>query len=137
MAYYKVRASGQRLLLLFGGQVNGLDPEALGEVSNEMIAIDVDHLKWWVIDVAGGPVTARVEAGLIIVGCVNEQLQTTESYSIASVGNNNWTWNVRDEPYPSHVPALGFCCDAIAVKDGVPRRSSSLLVALIALERWI
>ncbi|KAJ6464003.1 hypothetical protein C8R45DRAFT_506053 [Mycena sanguinolenta] len=67
MAYYKVKTSGQRLLLLFGGQVNGLEADARGEVSNEMIAIDIDHLKWWVIDIAGGPVAARAEAHLIIV----------------------------------------------------------------------
>ncbi|KAF7366774.1 hypothetical protein MSAN_00935700 [Mycena sanguinolenta] len=128
MAYYKMKPSGQRLLLLFGGQVNGLDPDGHGEVSNEMIAIDVDNLRWWVIGIAGGPVVPRVEAHLIIVNDqlfvfggkerVDEQLETTESYSVASFTNNSWIWDVRDEPYPSHVPALGSSCDAVTIQDG-------------------
>lgn len=128
MAFYKVQASGQRILLLFGGQVNGLKPDDLGEVSNELIAIDVDHLKWWVVDVAGGPIASRVEARLIVVDdqlfifggktSAGEQLESNESYSVASFANYHWTWDVRDEPYPAHVPALGFCCDAVAIQDG-------------------
>ncbi|KAF7343368.1 hypothetical protein MVEN_01769100 [Mycena venus] len=111
MAFYKVQASGQRLLLLFGGQINGLKTDDLGEVSNELIAIDVDTLKWWVVDVAGGRVATRVEAHLLI-------FESTESYCVARFADYKWAWEVRDERYPSHVPLLGFCCNAVAIQDG-------------------
>ncbi|KAF8208118.1 Alpha/Beta hydrolase protein [Mycena galopus ATCC 62051] len=124
MAYYKVKASGQRLLLLFGGQLDGLNEQASGDTSNELLAIDVDHLKWWVVEVAGGPVAARAAARLVIVDDQlfifggETQQQSNESYSVASFANHRWTWDVRDEPYPADVPALGSSCDAVTIQDG-------------------
>ncbi|KAJ7672513.1 hypothetical protein DFH06DRAFT_1124387 [Mycena polygramma] len=90
----------------------------------ESLACDVDRFRWWVVDIAGGPVAARVDSHLIVVNdqlfifggntYENGQFESTESYNIA---NNRWTWQVRDVPYPPHVPALGFCCDAVAIQD--------------------
>ncbi|KAK7042509.1 hypothetical protein R3P38DRAFT_3448567 [Favolaschia claudopus] len=131
MAFYKIKSTGQRVLLLFGGQVNGLKtdddgPDGPGEVSNEMLAIDVDNLKWWVIDIAGGRVSPRVQARMLVVDDSlfvfggqtydgDVRLAANESYCIASYNNYAWTWDVRDEPYPAHTPALGYCCDAVAL----------------------
>ncbi len=127
MAFYKVQATGQRLLL-FGVQKNGLKTDDLGEVSYEMIAIDADHLKWWVLDIARGPVAPRVEAHLIIVADQlfifggkthnNGLFKSTESYRMASFADHKWTWEVRVALYPAHVPLLGFCCNAVAIQDG-------------------
>ncbi|KAJ7764620.1 hypothetical protein DFH07DRAFT_956077 [Mycena maculata] len=127
MAFYKSKL-GQRILLLFGGQINGADMDDLGEVSNELIAVDVDNLKWWVVDVAGGPVTARLESRLVIVGdqffifggktYVDGQFQPTESYSVATLRNHQWTWDAHDVPYPAHVPVLGSACDAVVIREG-------------------
>ncbi|KAJ7639773.1 hypothetical protein DFH06DRAFT_641775 [Mycena polygramma] len=128
MAFHKDKITGQRLLLLFGGQVNGTDENDPGEVSNELIAVDVDRSVWWVVDLVGGPVAARVESHLIVVddrffvfgGKTYEegQYRSTESYSVAEYANNRWTWQVRDVPYPQDVPPLGFSCDAVAIQDG-------------------
>ncbi|KAJ7639774.1 hypothetical protein DFH06DRAFT_641778 [Mycena polygramma] len=127
MAFYKDKITGQRLLLLFGGQVNGTEKDDLGDVSSELLAIDVDRFRWWVVDIAGGPIAARVDSHLIVVDdqlfifggntYENGQFKSTESYNIARYANNRWTWQVRDVPYPPHVPALGFCCDAVAIQD--------------------
>lgn len=127
MAFYK-SPLGQRILFLFGGQINGTDEDDLGEVSNELIAIDVDNLKWWIVDVAGGEVATRLEARLVVVDdqlfifsgktYINERFQPTESYNMATFRNRQWTWDVRDVPYPAHVPALGFCCGAATIRDG-------------------
>ncbi|KAJ7130343.1 hypothetical protein C8R44DRAFT_872154 [Mycena epipterygia] len=137
MAFYRSRASAQRILFIFGGQIDGLSQDNFGQISNELIAVDIDNSKWWVVDVAGGPVTARVQSQLVVVDdqlfifggktCVDGQFQSTESYCIASLQNHQWTWEVRDTPYPSHVPALGFCCDSSIVQDG--ERQKILLIA--------
>ncbi|KAJ6464178.1 hypothetical protein C8R47DRAFT_1156650 [Mycena vitilis] len=128
MAFYREKVTNQRLLLLFGGQVNGTDENDPGEVSNDLIAVDVDRSVWWVVDIVGGPVAARVQSRIIVVDnrffifggktYEEEQYSSTESYSIAGYDHKHWTWEVRDVPYPPHVPALGFCCDAMAVQDG-------------------
>ncbi|KAJ7449634.1 hypothetical protein FB451DRAFT_1566953 [Mycena latifolia] len=128
MAFYKSQSTGQRLLLLFGGQVNGTEKKDLGAVSNELIAVDIDARKWWVVDVAGGAVAARVEAQLAVVDdqlfvfggktYEGKRYKAAESYCIASLRNQQWSWDVRDEPYPQHVPALGFCCDSTVMHDG-------------------
>ncbi|KAJ7507122.1 hypothetical protein B0H11DRAFT_1970350 [Mycena galericulata] len=126
MAFYKSKL-GQRILLLFGGQINGTNKDDLGEVSNELIAVDVDKLRWWVVDVAGGVVAARCESQLVVVDnqffifggktYIDGQFHRMESYCIATLKNNQWTWDVRDAPYPAHVPPLGSC-DATTILDG-------------------
>ncbi|KAJ7030594.1 hypothetical protein C8F04DRAFT_1236417 [Mycena alexandri] len=128
MAFYKSKTTGQRILFIFGGQVNGTDENDLGEISSELIAIDVDSLKWWVVDVAGGGVAPRRESSLVVVKDqlfifggrtqADGQFESTESYSICTLRAGQWTWDVRDEPYPDHMPALGFCGDAVVIQDG-------------------
>ncbi|KAJ7672512.1 hypothetical protein DFH06DRAFT_94295 [Mycena polygramma] len=125
MAFYHLKDQNisQRLLLLFGG----VDKD--GEASNEMICMDVDRspARWWVVDIAGGPVAARVDSHIIVVkdqffifgGCSygDGQYQPIESYNIGKYDNKHWTWQVWDVPYQPHVPALGFSCDAVAIQD--------------------
>jgi hypothetical protein len=93
--FFKYRSSSQRVILIFGGQVNGMDKNDLGEVSGEMIAIDVDRCKWWVVDIAGSPVKPRVDANLIVIGdqlfllggqdYVDGGFQWVNSYSVATI----------------------------------------------------
>ncbi|KAJ7704496.1 hypothetical protein B0H17DRAFT_1326617 [Mycena rosella] len=128
MAFYKAKPSGQRMLLLFGGQIDGTDEHFPGAVSNELIAVDLDAAKWWVVDVAGGPVTARVEAQLVVLDdqlfifggrtYENSEFRPAEAYCVATLRNQQWTWDVRDAPYPPHVPALGPYCDATSIRAG-------------------
>ncbi|KAJ7857045.1 hypothetical protein B0H13DRAFT_2672830 [Mycena leptocephala] len=128
MAFFKYRSSGQRVILIFGGQVNGMDQNDLGEVSGEMIAIDVDRCKWWVMDIAGGPVTPRVDADLIVVGdqlfilggreYVDGEFRWVKSYSVATLKNNHWAWTTRDAAFPADVQALGVCDAGVAIEDG-------------------
>ncbi|KAJ7151365.1 hypothetical protein C8R43DRAFT_1004934 [Mycena crocata] len=128
MAYYKAKSSGQRLLFLFGGQINGTDEDDLGEVSNELIAIDIDNAKWWTVEVAGGAITARLWSDILIVDdrlfifggktYVDGQAQSVDSYSIATVRNYRWSWEVCDVPYPGHLKSLGFCSDSAVIHDG-------------------
>ncbi|KAJ7720805.1 hypothetical protein B0H16DRAFT_1603945 [Mycena metata] len=127
MAFYKSKTTGQRVLFIFGGQVNGTDRNDRGEVSSELIAIDVDRLRWWVVDVAGGAVAPRLQSTLVVVKdqllifggktYVDGQFESIESYSVCTLEGGQWTWDVRDEHYPDHVPLLGFCCDAVVVED--------------------
>ncbi|KAJ7075405.1 hypothetical protein B0H15DRAFT_655586 [Mycena belliarum] len=128
MAFYKSPASGQRLLLPFGGQKRGTDKDKLGKAKNSILAVDMDARTWWKVDLAGGAVVARVEARLVVVG---EQVflfggktydkdsgrhAAEESYCVASLRGQQWAWEVRDAPYPEHVPALGHCCDAVVMR---------------------
>ncbi|KAJ7016724.1 hypothetical protein C8F04DRAFT_716868 [Mycena alexandri] len=124
MAFYKSKTTGQRILFIFGGQVNGLDEHDPGEMSSELIAIDVDALKWWVVDVAGGAVAPRIESALVVVDdeififggrtYVDGELEPNRSYSICTLKAGRWTWDVRDE---SEIP-LGQCWDAVVVQEG-------------------
>jgi hypothetical protein len=128
MAFFKYRSSGQRVILIFGGQVNGMDKNDLGEVSGEMIAIDVDRCKWWVVDIAGGPVKPRVDANLLVIGdqlflvggrdYVDGEFQWVKSYSVATLKNNHWAWTTRDTAFSADVQALGVCDASVAIEDG-------------------
>ncbi|KAJ7720814.1 hypothetical protein B0H16DRAFT_1738649 [Mycena metata] len=124
MAFYKSKTSGQRILFIFGGQVNGLDEDNPGEISSELITIDIDALKWWVVDVAGGAVAPRISSALVVVDdeififggrtYAGGELERTRSFSICSLKAGRWTWDVRDEPHM----ALGQCWDAVVVQEG-------------------
>jgi hypothetical protein len=129
MAFFKVPASGQRLLLLFGGQINGTDTNDLGAVSNEMLAIDVERKRWWVLDITGGQVTARVDSLLVVIGkqlfifggknYVGGHFNWVNSYSIASFADDGQiTWDACDIPLPPNIQAIGVCCGAVVIQDG-------------------
>ncbi|KAJ7178095.1 hypothetical protein C8R46DRAFT_669963 [Mycena filopes] len=117
MALWRSKEFDQRLLFIFGGQINGHDDNRVppGEMSNDLVAIDVDRLRWWVVDVAGGAVAARKEAELVVVDdqiflfggttLVDGGEKKIDSYSVCSLQAGQWRWEVRDEPYPAHVPA--------------------------------
>ncbi|KAG6918299.1 hypothetical protein DXG01_015391 [Tephrocybe rancida] len=105
-----------RLILLFGGQnSDGGDP------TSDLFAICLDMSKWWKVDIPD-EVSPRMDAKMTFV---DNHLyifggRNHESYSIAhyDTGSDKWSWVARDEPYPSHIPHLGFAGAAIAVYGG-------------------
>lgn len=117
--------NGGNFVLLFGGH-NG----AKDRVTSDLIAIDVDTLRWWYVKVHGGPVNDRIHHSLVaidnriyIFGGKREfdaQAPCHASYSIAeySLDKGVWSWVVCDHPYPAHVPSLGHGGTAMAVYDG-------------------
>ncbi|KAJ6625091.1 hypothetical protein B0H10DRAFT_2003671, partial [Mycena sp. CBHHK59/15] len=127
MAFYKSTIHRQHMLLLYGGQTDGL-ATAPGAVSNELIAVDVDNTKWWVVHVAGGKAVPRVQSRLVVSGdtfCifggktfVGGAFQPINSFCVATFRDMEWRWDVLDEPYPSHIPPLGWCCPATVVDRG-------------------
>ncbi|KAJ6588244.1 hypothetical protein B0H19DRAFT_1226130, partial [Mycena capillaripes] len=139
MEFHKYN-NGQRIVLLFGGQINGLDKKNLGEVSAQMIAIDIgtQPCKWWVLPIAGGDVVPRVDASaellvandrLFVFGgreYVNGKYHWLHSYSVATLANNQWTWTVRDVDFPANVQALGACGPGVAIRDG--RNAAQILL---------
>ena len=115
-----------RFLLVFGGE-----REEQGPACSDLLVLDLESLKWWTVAVAGGPVTPRMYPCAIVAGNQlyvfgGRKLDTQGSYATLAtfsvVGYNadthQWKWLVRDEPYPAHVPALGYACDAAVVYGG-------------------
>ncbi|KAJ7218766.1 hypothetical protein C8J57DRAFT_1254763 [Mycena rebaudengoi] len=127
MAYYKSSVHGQRILLLFGGQIDGTSHHR-GEVSNELIAVDVDNCTWWVVQLAGGDAEPRVESRLVVSGdqlflfggktFMDGRFEAIDSFCVATFRDMQWTWDVLDAPYPENIPSLGWCCGGTLMHDG-------------------
>ena len=114
--------NGRNIFLIFGGR------DIADKTSSDLIALDVDSLEWWVVHVDGGPVMPRRAADmtdrLYIFGGDYEPNRDDnnllESFSIAEYrhSTDRWTWVVLDEPYPGHVPSLGYQCSIAPVYGG-------------------
>ncbi|KAG6856182.1 hypothetical protein H0H87_006777 [Tephrocybe sp. NHM501043] len=107
--------NGQRVILLFGGT------GANGAMTSDLFLICLDMSKWWKVDIPD-EVSSRVHAKMAFV---ENRLyifggRGHESYCIANYDteSDKWSWVVRDEPYPSHVPPLGFAGEVLPVYGG-------------------
>ncbi|KAJ7243581.1 hypothetical protein B0H12DRAFT_1188503 [Mycena haematopus] len=113
--------------LLFGGH-NARNP------TSELIAVDLDLLIWWVVDVQGKTPQgktplARMSASMVAVDnrlfifggrydfADNAVIHT---YSIAEYnpGTRRWTWEVSDTPIPTQIPSMGYLTESVSVLNG-------------------
>lgn len=113
-------------MLLFGGRKKNA-------LSANLIAVDLENLTWFIIpiDSEGGPATARMSASMVAVKDriyifggmglhARNSYKTSNTYCVAEYTNHDrkWRWIVRDEPYPEHIPSLGYDLGAVPVYDG-------------------
>lgn len=108
-------------MLLFGGQQKN-------RLCADLIAVDLESLTWFIIPVEGGSVAARMSASMVTVkdrvyifgGTGSRCCRTLDTYSVAEYTNldRKWQWIVRDEPYPEHVPSLGYDLGVVPVYGG-------------------
>lgn len=120
------RIHDSSFILIFGGY--NLDEN---KSVSTLIAVDVDHREWWIVDVDGGAVSARINPVVVAVdhkiyifggdGKYSEtDPQSLKSYSIASYQSDlrRWRWDARDVPYPGFIPAHQVFGAGIAVYNG-------------------
>ena len=115
--------NGKNIFFIFGGR-----DIANERISSDLIAIDVDKLEWWVVHIDGGPIAPRRAADMTVIGNKlyifggdnEDDDNLLESFSIAEYCDktDRWTWVVRDEPYPDHVPYLGYQSSIATVYGG-------------------
>ena len=111
-------------MLLFGGR----NKRAF---SSDLIAVNLDDLTWFSVQVEGGPVIPRrsssmvtVENRVFIFGGSGSRDRSDanilNTYCVAEYTNHDmkWRWVVRDKPFPDHVPSLGQGLHAISVYGG-------------------
>lgn len=114
--------NGSQYIFLFGGAD---DSSCL---SSKLIAVDLDAMAWWFIDVQGVPAVPRMACSMVGVNNAlyifngRRDFEDTHvaSYSVAQYNPENglWSWIATDVPYPQHVPALGHGGRAISVYGG-------------------
>jgi hypothetical protein len=115
----------RRFLLIFGGVC-----EKEGPACSDLLALDLKLHSWFTVEVAGGPVAARMHPCAVVV---NQRLYIfggrrleqgsyipLESFSVAEydADSHQWKWVVCDKPYPADVPTLGYACVATPVYGG-------------------
>jgi hypothetical protein len=115
-----LRLNGRKFILIFGGRKNKT-------VSSDLYAVDVDDLAWWAVRVEGGPVAARMCASIVaidtriyIFGGLTFAEEAVLSFCVAEYtpDDRRWKWIVCDQPYPQHIPDLGYGGEAIPVYNG-------------------
>ncbi|PBK90752.1 hypothetical protein ARMGADRAFT_1082475 [Armillaria gallica] len=94
-------------IFMFGGY--DIDEEV---VSSRLIAIDLDDVQWWYVEIEGDDVCGRINASMASLGIA--------SYSIDEYTDHRWKWmsGRRDRDYDAHVPPLGFGGRALSVHGG-------------------
>ena len=110
----------KKFMLLFGG----VNKKTL---SSDLIAVNLDELTWFIVQVEGAPVTTRTSSRMVTVGNrvfifggVGGDSKFLDTYCVAEYNNHDmkWRWTVRDKPYPAHVPSLGQNLEAVSVYGG-------------------
>jgi len=97
-------------MLLFGGV-----HEDSNAPHSELLCVDLETYHWWVLKVGGGDVIGRAYAAMCsvdqrvyIFGGAEDQDAVTQAPSFCvseyNPDRNEWTWLVRDQAYPGHVP---------------------------------
>ncbi|KAJ6588116.1 hypothetical protein B0H19DRAFT_1226040 [Mycena capillaripes] len=94
-----ISIGGGAFFLLFGGYDG--DSENL---TNDLIAVDLDLLTWWFVDVQGTPLRPRMGASMVVT-----------KYS----PETRWTWRASDAPIPRGIPVLGYDIQATPVYGGL------------------
>lgn len=115
--------NGRHFVLLFGGHDFEKD-----QVMSDLIAIDVDDMAWWYVNIEGGPVKGRIQSALVaidhrifIFGGKNKFNQKGHSPSFSSwcmaeyTAGKGWRWVVCDQDYPPGLPSLGAGGKAIPI----------------------
>ncbi|KAJ7476912.1 hypothetical protein B0H11DRAFT_2031175 [Mycena galericulata] len=117
-----VSLGGGTFFLLFGGH-DGQNP------TSDLIAIDLDLLIWWFVDVQGTQIRPRMAASLVAIGNqlfifggrdqFGDNAAPIATYSTAKYEpRTRWTWTVSDQPMPPDLPLLGYNIQATPVYDG-------------------
>jgi hypothetical protein len=114
----------KKFMLLFGGR----NKKAL---TSDLVAVNLDDLTWFVIQVEGDPVIPRRSSSMVTVdnrvfifggsGCRGRgDSKILNTYCVAEYTNHDmkWRWVVRDEPFPEHIPSLGQGLNATSVYGG-------------------
>jgi hypothetical protein len=121
------------LIFLFGGYNADED-----HPSSDLIAVDVDRLIWWVVEVRGkvegGNIKPRINPAMTAIGNriyifsgITQYMDESEhepehlrSYSIVEYDpeSRHWQWELADMPYPDTVPPGQIFEDCIPVHDG-------------------
>ncbi|KAJ7826531.1 hypothetical protein B0H13DRAFT_2120839, partial [Mycena leptocephala] len=111
-------------MFLFGGY----DPRSKS-VTADLIAINLDSLLWWYVDVRGSPVVPRMSASMVATrnrififggrSKFEDDCPGISTYSIAVYNSQvESTWAVSDRPLPSALPPLGYSIRAIRINEG-------------------
>ena len=124
-----LRLENRTLMFLFGGY-NGDEDHP----SSDLIAIDIDRLIWWVVQVAGkvegGNIAARIDPAMTAIGnkiyifagitAYDDNPEHLNSYSVAEydLESRSWRWELADIPYTDVVPPNHIFGDCIPVYDG-------------------
>ncbi|KAJ6453580.1 hypothetical protein C8R45DRAFT_847062 [Mycena sanguinolenta] len=117
-----ISVGGGTYFLLFGGH----DTD---NPTSELIAVDLDLLIWWVVEVQGTPLRARMSASMVAVdnrlfifGGRDDfagNAPVIRTYSIAEYNpRTRWTWRVSDAPLPPDLPPLGYLIQSVPVFNG-------------------
>ena len=110
----------KKFMLLFGGRIKK-------KLSSDLIAVNLEDLTWFIVQVDGDPVTPRMASSMVTVdnrvfifGGVGSRDETLDNFCVAEYTTHDmkWRWVVRDEQYPRHVPSLGMGLEAISVYGG-------------------
>ncbi|KAJ7920363.1 hypothetical protein B0H13DRAFT_1484523, partial [Mycena leptocephala] len=111
-------------MFLFGGY----DPRSKS-VTADLIAINLDLLLWWYVDVRGSPVVPRTSASMVATrnrififggrSKFEDDCPGISTYSIAVYNSQvESMWAVSDRPLPSALPPLGYSIRAIPINEG-------------------
>ncbi|KAJ7118440.1 hypothetical protein C8R43DRAFT_934201 [Mycena crocata] len=120
-----ISVGGGTFFLLFGGHIRDVGP------TSDMIAIDLDLLTWWFVDVQGAPIRPRMSACMVAVDNKififggrdkfeeNSPASPIRTYSVAQyTPQTRWTWQTADQPFPPDLPLLGYSIQATPVYGG-------------------
>ncbi|KAJ7816349.1 hypothetical protein B0H14DRAFT_1396429 [Mycena olivaceomarginata] len=111
-------------MFLFGGY----DPRSKS-VTADLIAINLDSLLWWYVDVRGSPVVPRMSASMVATrnrififggrSKFEDECPGISTYSIAVYNSQvESAWAVSDRPLPSALSPLGYSIRAIPINKG-------------------
>ncbi|KAG5652030.1 hypothetical protein H0H81_006521 [Sphagnurus paluster] len=106
-----------RVLLLFGGLDRAEVP------TSNFYVIDIDTYKWWQVETPED-ILPRVGATMTFVNNLlyifGGQHEASNTFSVVQFdpAKLTWGWTIRDRPYPSNVPLMGYAGDVIPLYDG-------------------
>ncbi|KAF7366915.1 hypothetical protein MSAN_00950200 [Mycena sanguinolenta] len=117
-----ISVCGGTYFLLFGGH----DTD---NPTSDLIAVDLKLLIWWVVEIQGTPLRARMSASMVAVdnrlfifGGRDDfagDAPVICTYSIAEYNpRTRWTWRVSDAPLPPDLPPLGYLIQSVPVFNG-------------------
>lgn len=117
-----ISVGGGTFFLIFGGH-DGENPTA------DLIAVDVEALIWWFVDVQGTQIRPRMTASMVAIENkififggrdeFDDKTPAIRTYSIAKYDpQTRWTWTVSDMPLPPDLPLLCSGLQAIPVYNG-------------------